>query len=44
MNRVELLKQVNRIVRMVPTEADKEKIKQEQLEVLHKVEANMQTE
>ena len=43
-NRSELQKEVNRIVRMMPTEADKEMIKNEQLEVLNKVEANIKAD
>ena len=37
-NRSDLFREANKIVRMIPTEADKEIIKQEHLEVLNKVE------
>ena len=43
-SRADLLREVNKIIRMVPTESDQEKIENEQREVLQKVEANMQND
>ena len=40
-SRADLLKEVNKLIRMEPTESDQEMIKSEQREVLQKVEANM---
>ena len=37
-NRADLLKEANRVIRLTPTDADREILKQEQLDVLSKVE------
>ena len=43
-SRAELLREVNKVVRLVPTESDQKKLQEEQREVLSKVEASMQTD
>jgi len=40
-NRADLLLEANKLVRMVPTAEDKDKIKQEQQEILNKVESSI---
>ena len=43
-NRQDLFKEANKLVRMIPTEEDKELLKNEQMEVLSKVEKTIGTD
>jgi len=42
-NRAELLKEANKQIRLIPTESDKELLKQEQQELLEKVQKTIGT-